>query len=312
MSRGPGAAALLYEAAFIGLLGLAACSTRTKAAGSRGPFLSILPREGATPARGAIAPGSVSLALGGLPPGALPRLREQLKESSETALRRAAPALFDLDDAPPDASRHALPDLPALTAAANVLGSPWEAPGISVQLGAVCEAAASRCVPLFAPAVETVETGDALVRRARALAWALGNAAVLRVPANGRPGLLRALREAQPRPSSTLAMVFDAARGTLDDAELDLLRQQVRQALAELAPDAPQRPWLDALGAVRPDWELPIALDADQLLVVPRLSALARLQDFVSEVERAGTFEWVVRPGPARGKQATSFERPLP
>jgi len=36
---------------------------------------------------------------------------------------------------------------------------------------------------------------------------------------------------------------------------------------------------------------LPIALDADEVLVIPRLSALARLQDFRSEVERAGTCE---------------------
>jgi hypothetical protein len=61
--------------------------------------------------------------------------------------------------------------------------------------------------------------------------------------------------------------------------------------LAHLAPDAPQRPWLDALCAARAGWELPIGLDADDVLVIPRLSALARLQDFRSEVELAGMFE---------------------
>lgn len=305
MSCRSGAAALVRALGLVGLFGLCACSTRTKAAQTRGPFLSILQREGAAGVRGAVSPASVTLALGGLRPEELPRLRKHLAESTDGALRRAAPELFDLEgpsdgDAGPDPLREALPDLPALTAAANLLGSPWEAPGISVRLGPSCDAAASRCVPLFTPAAEPE---GALVRRARALAWAPGYAALLRVSADARPALLRSLREAQSRPSGTLAMVFGAARGTLDEAELDLLRREARRALEQVRPDAPQRPWLDAMGAARADWELPIALEADQLLVIPRLSALARLRDFVSEVERAGAFEWVARPGGGRANE---------
>jgi hypothetical protein len=186
-----------------------------------------------------------------------------------------------------------LPDLPALTAAANLLGSPWEGPGISVHVGAVCEAAASRCTPVFVPAAMADEP---LVRRGRALAWALANAALLRVAANAREGLLHSLRDVQLRPSGSVAIVFASARGTIAAAELDRLRHEARQALAQLRPDAPQRPWLDALDAARTHWELPVALDADQMLVIPRLSALARLQDFAAEIESTGTFEWVVRP----------------
>jgi hypothetical protein len=91
-------------------------------------------------------------------------------------------------------------------------------------------------------------------------------------------------------------MVFNATRGKLDEAELDLLHRQARRMLADIAADSPQRPWLDALEAAQADWQLPIALETDELLVIPRLSAMARLGDFVSEVERTGTFEWVVRP----------------
>jgi hypothetical protein len=299
MSARSGAATLVREVGLLGLLGLAACSTRAKAAERGGPFLSILRREAPTGVRGRVAPESVSLALGGLPPEELPRLREHLAASTDAAVRRAAPELFDLGEladerAAPDPLREALPDVPALTAAANVLGSPWDAPGISVRLGPACDAAASRCAPLFAPAATP---GDALVRRGRALAWALGNAALLRVPANSRGARLRSLREAQSRPSGTLAMVFGATRGALEEAEVDLLRQQAGRALAHLAPDAPQRPFLEALGAARAGWELPIELQPDELLVVPRMSALARLRDFATEVDRAGPFEWVVRPG---------------
>jgi hypothetical protein len=304
MNRRSGASALARALGLAGLVGMAGCPARPKAE-TRGPFLSILQREAATVARGGVPPGSVALALGGLPHEALPRLRERLEESMEAAVRRAAPALYDLEDvaddaaAPdPDPLRRALPDLPPLTAAANVLGAPWEAPGVSVELGPACQVAASRCVPLFAPAFDR---GDALIRRGRALVWTLGNAARLRVPASSRTGLLRSLRETQTRPASTIALVFGASRGTLDEAELDLVRQQARRVLAHLAPDTPRRSWLDALVAARADWELPIALDGDEVLVIPRLSALARLQDFDAEIELAGTFEWVARPGVAPG-----------
>jgi hypothetical protein len=281
---------------------MAACATRSKAAERRGPFLSIVAGPETTPPRRPIVPASISLALGGLPREELAHLREHLRESTDTALRRAAPALLDLgegagEEAATDPLRQALPDLPALTAATNLLGSPWEAPGISVRLRQTCDAAASRCVPLFAP---DADPADALVRRGRALAWALVNAALLRVPASSRSVLLRALHAARARPESTIAMVFDAARGTLDEAELGLLRREARAALEQIASDAPQRPWLEALDTAQGTWALPIELEADQLLVVPRLSALARLQDFASEVEGAGTFEWVFRPGVAR------------
>jgi len=301
MSRRAAGAVLVRELGLIGLLGLEACSIRARSTESRRSFLSIVQREttaqaDAAQGRSALAPAAMALALGGLPSEALPRLREYLAASADEAMRRAAPELLDLDDvAPSDPMRRALPDLPALTAAANVLGSPWEAPGISVHLGPLCESTAVRCLPLFAP---TAEAGDALSRRGRALAWSLGNAAVLRVPASARAVLLQALREAQPRPSGTFAMVFDATRGKLDEVELDLLRGQAHRALVDIAADSPRRPWLAAIEATQAGWQLPIVLATDQLLVIPRLSALARLRDFTAEIERAGTFDWVVRPLP--------------
>jgi hypothetical protein len=286
MVRRSGASALAGVAALVGLVGLTGCSPRGKAE-RRGPFLSISARETAPGARGLVPPGSIALALGGLPPGELTRLQEFLAHSADVAARRAAPAIFDLglaeeDAGPaPDPLRQALPNVPAVTAAANVLGAPWSAPGMSVRLGPTCDGAAARCVALFSPAADG---DDPLLRRGRALAWSLGNAALLRVPAGSRAARLQSLRETQTRPSSTIALVFGATRGALDEAEIGRMRDQARARLEDLAGDAPQRPWLEALVAARSTWELPIALDADEVLVVPRLSALARLQDFRSEV----------------------------
>jgi hypothetical protein len=294
MSPRSRASALACALGLAGISGLAGCSVRPKAEGTHA-FLRIRREEGPALVRGGLPPGSIALALGGLPADELTRLRECLAASADDAVRRAAPALLDLtgpeDDAgaTADPMREAIPDLHALTAAANVLGAPWHAPGVSVELGPTCEAASSlSCVPLFVP---PVDREDATVRRGRALAWTLGNAAVLHAPASTRASLLLSLRRAQIRPSGTIALVFDAPHGVLDAAKLELLRDEAQESLANLAPDAPQRPWLAALGAAPADWTLPVALDADELLVIPRLSALARLKDFRSEVEAARTLE---------------------
>jgi hypothetical protein len=293
MNPRSGVSALTRALGLLGVLGIAACEARPSNE-RRSPLLSIVRHEGATMSGGGGPPGSIALALGGLPPEALTRLRERLEESTEAALRRAAPMLFDLvglteEEDPataPEPLGEALIELPALTAAANVLGAPWNASGLSVHLGPTCESPASRCVPLFAAGADH---GDTLVRRGRALAWTLAYAALLRVAAGSRAALLRSLREAQTRSSTTIALVFGASQGALDEAELELLRCQARRALSHLAPDAPQRPWLDALAAARAGWALPIQLDADEVLVIPRLSVLARLNDFHSEVELART-----------------------
>jgi hypothetical protein len=260
-----------------------------------GPFLSIERQESVGPqggppvARSAELPGAIALAFGGLPPEELTRLGEGLEESADIALRRAAPELFDVTGLAEDASappssalREVLPDLPALTAAANLLGAPWTASGLSVTLGPTCAAHAQRCLPLFrAPA----DPEDALVRRGRALAWSFSNAAILRVPASSRAALLRSLRAAQLQPARTIALVFDAAGGTLDEGRVGRLREQARAALVRVPADAPVRSWLDALAAAPSRWALPIALGADEVLVVPRLSALARMQDFRAELD---------------------------
>jgi hypothetical protein len=296
MSRGSGASALAAVLGLAGLVALAGCPSRRKAERT-GPFLSILreeAEEALPPAGEAVPPRSIALALGGLPREALTELREHLTQWTDGAVRRAAPMLFDLelgddDDAAaaPDPLRKALPDLPALTAAVNVLGGPWSGPGLTVRIGPSCADAASRCVPLFVPRPGDEDRSDDLVRRGRALAWTLGNAVLRRVPAGSRASFLESLREAQTRPASTIALVFAARQGALDEAELELVRDQARVALAHLPPGAPQRPWLEALGAAPGRWELPIALDDDEVLVIPRLSALARLQDFRSEIDHA-------------------------
>jgi hypothetical protein len=74
------------------------------------------------------------------------------------------------------------------------------------------------------------------------------------------------------------------------------LQRESARALRYLGPDARERFWLEALAHPAAEWRLPIRLDADELLVVPRLGALARVTEFVAEVRSAGDAEWVVIP----------------
>jgi hypothetical protein len=297
-------------AALFGALGVLSCAPGSKATSARGPFLSIVIHDaGAAPMTG-VAPASIAMALGSLPDAEVARLAEVLRDSADVALRRKAPAVFALDDdaqgEPGDASiepsRAVLMDVPTLTAAANALGSPWSAPGISVSLGSACEAGASRCVPLFTTVTKPTETepDDPVIRRARGLAWALGNAGLIQATASTRVPLLRALQDARARRDSTIALAFGASRGTLDARSLDVLHLQARAAIDLLSPGAPQRRWLAMLAEAPASWSLPVELRDDEILVVPRLGALAHLQDFNAEVERAGAFTWLARPGGRR------------
>ncbi|HTQ07408.1 MAG TPA: hypothetical protein VMI54_26310 [Polyangiaceae bacterium] len=273
-------------AAFVQCVALG-CATHHAPPVPAGPFLAIEQRTAPLPASSAPNAAAVSLAFGALPPETLGRVHRHLAEATTRAVRRALPALF-LDDEPaPSSYADVLPDIPALTAAANLLGSPWNAEGISVALVPRCAPNASTCIPLFAPE----EPADALGRRARALAWAFGHAALLRAPGDARARLLEELRRAALRSSGTIALVFDADHGTLDDAELGGLEADARRALAHWPADAPGQAWLGALAAAPGAWRLPFALGPDELFVVPRLSALARLRDFDAELARAGNSE---------------------
>jgi hypothetical protein len=278
------------------LAGLAGCAKRAPPHQAReGPVLSITvaPSPSSQAAR-PIAQSAVTLALAGLPSGELVRLRERMAAATDDAIRRAAPTLFvDLeDDASGDGAEPlhpALPDVPALTAAANLSGAPWAASGISVDLGPTC-VPGTRCVALF-PAT----TSDRLEGRARALAWALTDAAILRVSPQARAAFSRSLREKGLGPT-TIALVFDTSEGDLDEQQLGPLREEARRALKHLDAAAPSRAWVESMGKAEAHWKLPVTLGRDEILVVPRLSALARLPAFEADLSSAGEFAWVIRP----------------
>jgi hypothetical protein len=82
--------------------------------------------------------------------------------------------------------------------------------------------------------------------------------------------------------------VITAKAGALDGPELESLKHQAQRALPRLEGDSAARNWLEALERAPAGWSLPYALADGEVLVVPRLSALARLEQFEAELKACG------------------------
>jgi hypothetical protein len=255
---------------------------------------------------------AAALVLGGLSPLEVEGLRRALDDLADRLEAQSDPMVEDLEDDDPLAplARMIRRFLPALTAA-EALGSRRRAAADGTLVTAVgmdCrEAPGVRCVPLWKPPVE----GTSL-HRARFLEWPLAAAVVLGFGDAGTAQTARdALRDRARDDGSRLALALD--RDDLSerrDEALDRVRAAAARVLGlvhrsssrvspastrvlELIAGAPPRgssvPWL--------------RLDAEEVLVVPRLSALADLDAFEKEIEAglgARPFEWVRRPEPIR------------
>ncbi|HVY44909.1 MAG TPA: hypothetical protein VHB21_03480, partial [Minicystis sp.] len=127
------------------------------------------------------------------------------------------------------------------------------------------------------------------------------DAAIVRAAPAARAAIVTRLRDAALG-ATTIALVFDAPTGELDEARLTPLCDAARRALGHLDRAAPARPWLDALAKAPARWTLPVPLGPDEILVVPRLSALSRLAAFEADVAAGGELTWVVRPTRAAGR----------
>jgi hypothetical protein len=256
--------------------------------------LSIFDAPESSSVQGTRAPAAVATALGGLNAEVLQQLGDQLKAANDAAITRANPLTFQLDDDATGKEGQAAAlqrEMPAVTAAANLASSQWSAPGIRVELGRRCQPSAATCLPLLTDATFAEDTHT---RRARGLAWALSHAAIVRAHGSALE-LGRVLRE-RLKASGTMALVFTATAGTLEAVPLGVLRAQAARAVSHLPQKAAGRGWLEAMAHAEPGWTLPVALEPDEIMVVPRLSALARMKDFEAELAKAGSFDWVVRP----------------
>lgn len=237
----------------------------------------------------ALDSAAVRLALGSLGQNTLDELADLLDEALTTLEARANPLLMDVLGADHrdrwKASVAWL--LPMLNAAREFVRGAWSSSdGLSVRVERPGSARGGRAIPAWGAG----RTGEGTDQRARFLAWPVSHARLVRAPdSQTRERLATLLREQVARPEAMTGLVLDHA-SLAGTRHFDGIERIVRDRRALLAraggdptvaglatladPGEPRRvaSWLD--------------LSVRELLVVPRLSALARDREFGQYVMR--------------------------
>lgn len=184
---------------------------------------------------------------------------------------------------------------PVLNGARAFEAGRWQSAELDVRV-------AGTCPPVRAPGELCVslrgERGDeepvAVAGRARFLAWSVAHAHILELPSEREAReCAEALRERRRRDTSVMSLVL-----TKEDVELrpvperDDLQRAARRLGAAIAASERRNPErLESLGRAAPAGHVTpwLNLSASIVLVVPRLSALARLAELPREVEELGS-----------------------
>ena len=216
------------------------------------------------------------------------RLRRALEALAARLETRSHPLTDDFDDTPVGAALHVElgTALPKLTAARALVG-----------IAAADDCAGDACVNPWA------RGGSDEARRARYVAWPLSGAALLRFTDAHRAAAAAATLRARAaeRDSRIALVVADDGVDPELARELVAVRAAAARAaelLARSGDDERARALLDevahATAPTLPSW---LALDARELLVVPRLGTIAALDAFAAEVAaHAPDARFVARP----------------
>ena len=229
-------------------------------------------------------------------------LGRALRDLAASVARRKNPLFVPLDDSE---ERKAVENLiaqtaPAYTAANALLSGQWQSPEGDVWIRPVPRCAARRtCVALQG------KPGDgADEKRARFLAWPLGYAIILVIAEDGKPD---EIAEALRAPGSLhIGLVLTGAelRALRPSPALLPLQREARRVVSALpGKRTPLLETLASLAKVRSGkhtmpW---LQLPPRAVLVVPRLGALATIEQFVEDVRtRLGgahaQVEWLATP----------------
>ncbi len=249
------------------------------------------------------APASAALlVLNSLSEAGRERLGQALHDLTVSVARRKNPLFVALDDSD---ERKAVSNLvaqtaPAFTAANTLLSGQWSSPEGDREVRPVSRCAnRNLCVALRVRPQDSAEA-----KRARFLAWPLGYAIVLKLDVGAK---LEQVSAALRTPGSThIALVLSApeCQTLRPSPALSSLQKEARRALSALSGQ--QTPLLENLAGLAQarsgknpmPW---LSLPAGTILIVPRLGALATIDQFVDEVRARvrGTraqLEWLVSP----------------
>ena len=265
---------------------LAVLGALASACAGRSPVAWIDP---AAPANDPGAEGrAVQLTIASLTEDRRARVARTIDAATAAAARRDNPFVEDLSDARERLEELLGATLPMLNVATHLAHARYETDdGLRVTVGPSCRQAppGARCVRLWDPPRDPIE------RRVRLLAWPYAFAIVLSGATGDVPALSRALREEQERPESPIGLVIDlrdlpgggetadleaAARRSVAKARGPGEVPRIVRALADQASGDGGRALAARLFGARPG----------EVVVVPRLGALARLDLFTAAVDR--------------------------
>jgi len=269
----------------------------TERPGAKVPYAADPPRDDS-------AARATACALASLTPLERAALASALDELAKRLEARANPLDMDLDDAPPEAEIESAARylLPAFTAARSLTSGVWlSEDGFAARAVRRCPDGAS-CVRLYGDDATTPEQ-----RRARFLAWPLASAAILR--ARDGASAERAANGARAslvRTDTRIALIVsgrDLRAGSVDWAELRESAQRVLRSSRESAGPGTRALAMLAEPPAHGDLAPFLALADDEVLVVPRMGAIAEPGMLADEVRsRFAPFEeregliWEQRP----------------
>jgi hypothetical protein len=216
--------------------------------------------------------------------------------------RRKNPLFVPLDDRE---ERKAVENLiaqtaPAFTAAKALLCGQWQSPEGDVWIRPVPRCAAQRtCIALQGRPSDSAEE-----KRARFLAWPLGHAIILRTAESSTPNEVADALRAPGSLHIGLVLTSAELRASRPSPALLPLQREARRVVGALAGKrTPFRETLASLANVRPGKNTMtlLKLPPQTILIVPRLGALATIEQFVEDVRTrlGGTsakVEWLVSP----------------
>ena len=252
-----------------------------KGAADHGPTFSVRNATAADADAGSRAGDAVWLALACTGPKWQKQLIVLLQEALAEVEANATPGLVDLFDAEASTLLHRRRGrlLPKLTAARVLVRTSWSDGELSV-------------APAESGFRAWKKGSDKTVRRAQFLIWPVSHALLLRnLPAGAIAGVRDTLADDSDGLGAAIALVITPEIATRRGApsELTRLQKECRRVKRLLNRAAKKNPLASALADLGAATDAPIlpwwSLRPDDLLLVPRLSALASRAKWVAQVQ---------------------------
>jgi len=297
-------------------------SSRTSPRDSQGvlaaPSPQMIIRRGNLQPDDALAPNvrreiegsAMDLVFASLSPSERVRVLDELRDAVDQIEARMFPLALDLGEGDPaETLRSTMVSLmPAYSAAYSLSRGTWTFTDATVHVVPSCEGESvvdrSSCVPLWGDAVVGSEQVRQDVKRARYAVWSMAHAAVFELVSIGSlEEVAKTLRERALQLESTIALVLTerelSREPVTERGELENVASRLVELLVKAKVDYPRQLESFRVGVPSTRAVPWLRVSPMSVVVVPRMSVLARLPAFTAEVEEAlsgKSVRWIRRP----------------